>query len=136
MGGHVAEKLFIGDSQITTGCSSDLQGATNIAYQAVMKFGMFGEELGFMSSNTEDLSEEMKAKIDEKVKQILQESEKRVEKLLTMKGKELRELSKNLYWYDYLDATEMEAIFKGKQIEKQKVRDWDEKEGKHSLVTF
>jgi ATP-dependent metalloprotease len=50
MGGHVAEKLFIGDKKVTTGCSSDLKGATDIAYQAVMRFGMFGEELGYISS--------------------------------------------------------------------------------------
>ena len=71
MGGHVAEKLFIGEKKVTSGCSSDLVNATEIAYQAVMKFGMFGEEIGYMSSNTEELSEGMKAKIDEKVKQIL-----------------------------------------------------------------
>ena len=125
MGGHVAEKLFIGERKITTGCSSDLQNASNTAYQAVMRFGMFGEDVGYMSSSTEDLSEEMKAKIDSKVKEILEESEKRVEKLLNEKGTQLRELSKNLYWYDYLDAEEMDSIFKGKQVEKEKVRDWD-----------
>lgn len=75
MGGHVAEKLFIGDKKVTTGCSSDLKGATDIAYQAVMRYGMFGEDVGYMSSQTNELSEEMKAKIDSKVKQILQESE-------------------------------------------------------------
>lgn len=32
MGGHVAEKLIVGYDKITTGCSSDLRGATNIAY--------------------------------------------------------------------------------------------------------
>lgn len=32
MGGHIAEKLFIGDRNITSGCGGDLQGATNIAY--------------------------------------------------------------------------------------------------------
>ncbi len=32
MGGHVAEKLILGDKEITSGCGSDLQGATNIAY--------------------------------------------------------------------------------------------------------
>ena len=82
MGGHVAEKLFIGNQKITTGCSSDLKGATDIAYGAVMKYGMFGEDVGYMSSQTDQLSEEMKAKIDSKVKEILQESEQRVEKLL------------------------------------------------------
>jgi len=31
MGGHVAEKLVIGDKKISSGCGSDLQGATNMA---------------------------------------------------------------------------------------------------------
>ena len=61
MGGHVAEKLFIGDKRVTTGCSGDLKGATDYAYRAVMRFGMFGEDLGYMSSSMDELSEEMKA---------------------------------------------------------------------------
>lgn len=68
MGGHVAEKLFIGEKKVTTGCSSDLRGATDIAYQSVMRFGMFGEDVGYMSSRPDDLSEEMKSQIDLKVK--------------------------------------------------------------------
>ena len=31
MGGHVAEKLIIGRENITSGCGSDLQGATQMA---------------------------------------------------------------------------------------------------------
>lgn len=42
MGGHVAEKLFIGKDQITSGCSSDLRNATNLAYQIVRHYGMYG----------------------------------------------------------------------------------------------
>ena len=56
MGGHVAEKLFLGGEQITTGCSSDLQNATNLAQQAVRRYGMFGAEAGFMSTDTKDVS--------------------------------------------------------------------------------
>jgi hypothetical protein len=41
------------------------------------------------------------------------------------KGHEIRELAKNLYWFDYLDAKEMISIFDGKKIEKEKVREWD-----------
>ena len=81
----------------------------------------------------------MKTKIDTQVKKILKESEERVEKLLLNKGHELRMLSKNLYWYDYLDAKEMETIFSGEKIEKEKVREWDvQGEGgkTHGLVTF
>lgn len=35
MGGHVAEKLIIGNDKISSGCGSDLQGATNLAVHAV-----------------------------------------------------------------------------------------------------
>ena len=56
MGGHVAEKLFVGSDKITTGCSSDLRGATNIAYEAVRKYGMFGDDAGFLSVDQKDVS--------------------------------------------------------------------------------
>lgn len=56
MGGHIAEKLFLGGEQITTGCGSDLKGATNLAYEAVRKYGMFGKEAGFMSVDVQDVS--------------------------------------------------------------------------------
>lgn len=142
MGGHVAEKLFIGSRKITTGCSSDLRGATDIAYRAVMRYGMYGEEVGYMSSSTEDLSEEMKAIIDKRVKRILQESEQRVEALLLGKGEQLRALAKNLYWYDYLDGNEMDLVLKGKTLDKERVREWKEENTSNDpsssrpLVTF
>ena len=52
---------------------------------------------------------------------------------------QIRELSKNLYWFDYLDAAEMDKIFKGEEISKDKVRTWNEEEqgGRtHGLITF
>jgi hypothetical protein len=45
--------------------------------------------------------------------------------LLLSKEQEIRELSKNLYWYDYIDYEEMEKIFKGEKINKEKVREWE-----------
>jgi len=51
----------------------------------------------------------------------------------------LRELAKNLYWYDYLDADEMDKIFKGQKLDKEKVREWDDQaEGgkKHGHIAF
>lgn len=58
MGGHIAEKLFLGGDQITTGCSSDLQSATGIAYEAVRRYGMFGDEAGLMSTDAKEVSQE------------------------------------------------------------------------------
>ena len=51
MGGHVAEKLVIGNSQVSSGCGSDLSGATKYATEAVRKYGMFGELIGYNSTD-------------------------------------------------------------------------------------
>ena len=59
---------------------------------------------------------------------VIQKSFKRVQKLLTLKEKELRELSKSLFHYDYLDAEEIKRIIEGRKLEKEKVRNWDLKE--------
>jgi len=68
MGGHVAERIFLGKKQITSGCGSDLKAATNVAYQAVRKFGMFGDEVGYLDSDKDGASEKYNAMVDETVK--------------------------------------------------------------------
>ena len=113
MGGHVAEQLFIGDDKMTTGCGSDLDAATKLAYRAVRSFGMFGEDAGYISAPKDNLSEQHNAMVDLKVQQILKESKARVTELLSGKEKQMREMSVQLYKYDYLDSDEIEKIMKG-----------------------
>ena len=66
MGGHIAEKLIIGQSKITSGCGNDLQGATSMAYRAVRMSGFFGENstTGFLSSSIEETGESYNAEVD------------------------------------------------------------------------
>ena len=71
MGGHVAEKLFIGNEKISSGCGGDLQGATDLATRAVREFGMFGDEVGYSSTGKGDTSEQYNAEIDKVVRNIL-----------------------------------------------------------------
>ena len=71
MGGHIAEKLFIGEKKISSGCGGDLQGATQMAYQAVRHYGMFGESTGFIAAGPDDTSDNYKAAIDMEVKRIV-----------------------------------------------------------------
>ena len=52
----------------------------------------------------------------------------RVQKLLQLKEHELRELSKGLFQYDYLDAEEIKNIIEGKKMAKEQVRTWEMKE--------
>ena len=120
MGGHVAEKLFIGAESISSGCGSDLQGATQMATQAVRSYGMFGDSVGFISRGKDDTSDTHNADVDRQVQQILDESFHRVAKLLNEKDKELRELAKGLYLYDYLDADEMAQIISGRGLDPEK----------------
>jgi ATP-dependent Zn protease len=72
MGGHVAEKLIIGSSKVTSGCGSDLEGATSLAFRAVRLFGMFGENAGYISADPEQTSEKYNAMVDKQVKEILE----------------------------------------------------------------
>ena len=127
MGGHVAEQLFIGDDKMTTGCGSDLDAATKLAYRAVRSFGMFGEDAGYISAPKDNLSEQHNAMVDLKVQQILKESKERVTQLLEGKEKQMRDMSVYLYKYDYLDADEIEKIMKGQSLDKTSVREFDHK---------
>lgn len=63
MGGRAAEELFLGDLEVTTGCSSDLQKATRATYAYVRDLGMHDEEV-FINMDQKDLSEEYKLKVD------------------------------------------------------------------------
>ena len=82
LGGRVAEKLFLDD--ISTGASGDIQQATSVARDMVMKYGM-SDKLGPISfddsshslfigrdfGTTKSYSEETAATIDAEVKRIL-----------------------------------------------------------------
>lgn len=71
MGGRAAEELFFGNDQVTTGCSSDLRSATNLAYLYIAKLGM-NEQLN-LASTTEGMtmSDEYYYAIDKEVDRIL-----------------------------------------------------------------
>lgn len=67
MGGRAAEELLMGENEISSGCSSDLQNATNLAYNYVMQFGM-NEEFSLMAiSEKGQTSDKYKFIVDQEV---------------------------------------------------------------------
>jgi cell division protease FtsH len=108
LGGRVAEQLVFGD--VTTGAHNDLQRATDIARAIVSEYGM-GETLGLSTypknpgpgflgqgfgANPREYSEATAHRLDEEVKGILQQRQKRVSDLLNEKRQTLVAVAKRL----------------------------------------
>jgi len=102
-----------------------------MANQAVRYFGMFGEDVAYISREKKDTSDEYNAKVDNEVQKILDDSFERVKELLIREDKALRNLSKELYLHDYLNADEMDRIISGRELDPEKskkVREWEKEE--------
>jgi ATP-dependent metalloprotease len=117
MGGKVAEELIYGDDGVSTGASSDIQQATNLAYHMVTQAGM-SELLGNidLSSNYNRLSSDTKQKIESEVRRIIEAGKDRATKLLTEKRTELDRLANALVEYETLDKAEMEKVIRGEKL--------------------
>lgn len=125
-GGRVAEEIFFGKDYITTGASSDIEGATEKARAMVMKFG-FDEELGpenFASDSLEGnhlgaegggkiFSEKTQEIIDAKVRDILKSSYERARTII-LANKDLHEkITRHLLEVEELTQSEFDAFFTG-----------------------
>lgn len=107
MGGQAAERLIFDD--ITTGASSDLEKASQVARAMVTKFGM--SELGPIVFDNEktayeqsEISPEMAAKIDAQVKKISDEAYDQATKILTKLRKQLDLIAEELLKKETIDS--------------------------------
>ncbi|XP_074477262.1 ATP-dependent zinc metalloprotease YME1L1 isoform X1 [Sebastes fasciatus] len=119
MGGRVAEELIFGDDYITTGASSDFDGATKIAKMMVTRFGM-SDKLGVMTyRDVTKQSPETQAAIEQEVRALLQDSYDRAKNLLKTYSKEHKKLADALLTYETLDAKEIQKVLEGKLLDQQ-----------------
>ncbi|XP_052397847.1 ATP-dependent zinc metalloprotease YME1L1 isoform X2 [Carassius gibelio] len=117
MGGRVAEELVFGNDHITTGASSDFDGATKIAQMMVTRFGM-SDKLGVMTySDLTKHSPETQAAVEQEVRLLLQDSYERAKKLLKTYSKEHKLLANALLTYETLNAKEIQLILEGKSLD-------------------
>jgi cell division protease FtsH len=122
LGGRCAEQLVLGD--VSTGAGSDLQTASHIARNMVMRYGM-SEKLGnvvFDSGHDEvfigrsmaqakTYSEETANLIDEEVKALLDEAYRTCETILTRDRAYLDKVAQYLLEHEVMDGEEFEKIF-------------------------
>ncbi|XP_034562293.1 ATP-dependent zinc metalloprotease YME1L1 isoform X2 [Notolabrus celidotus] len=117
MGGRVAEELIFGDDYITTGASSDFDGATKIAKMMVTRFGM-SDKLGVMTyGDVTKQSPETQAAIEQEVRVLLKDSYERAKNLLKTYNKEHKTLADALLRYETLDAKEIQKVLEGKSLD-------------------
>ncbi len=122
LGGRIAESLMLGD--ISTGASNDIERATVIARNMVVKYGMseklgtrvFGDTndevfIGRDFGHTKDYSESVAAEIDAEIKTIIDGCYSRCENILKDNMNKLNQLSQLLMDKEKIDAEEFEALF-------------------------
>jgi cell division protease FtsH len=128
-GGRIAEDLIFGAENITTGASGDIQMATAIARSMVMEYGMSealgrvryrsNEQevfLGHSVTQTQNISAATAKIIDEEVRRLIEEGEKRAREVLTSHIDDLHKLSKALLEYETLSGDEVKALLAGQPI--------------------
>ncbi len=124
LGGHVAEELVFGDT--TTGASNDIEKATGLARAMVTQYGMseklgplsFGKKdemifLGREISEQRNYSDEVAAKIDAEVREIIDRAYQRAKEALTSQREVLDKLADLLIEKETIEAEEFEALFAG-----------------------
>ena len=126
MGGRIAEEEVFGYDKVTSGASSDIKQATDLARAMVMQYGM-SEKLGFLSygdneeevflgrsvARTQSMSEETQKQVDSEVKVIVDTSYKNAEKIIKDKRKDLDIIARGLLDYETLTGNEIINLLKG-----------------------
>ena len=119
LGGYVAEKMIFGD--ITTGPSSDLQMATDLAYAMVTRWGM-SDVIGPVALSTgerrtqwgepaeKEYSETIATKVDAEVSRMINDGIKSAEKVLNENKKALVAIANKLIEVETLEREEYEKL--------------------------
>ena len=123
MGGRVAEEIIFGYDKVSSGASSDIQYATNLARDMVTRWGMSDvlgplqyaeadEEvfLGYSRSRGSQMSNETAVMIDQEIKRIVEGGYNQAKKLLTKHKKQLHALAEALLEYETMSGDEIKAL--------------------------
>ena len=128
LGGRVAEQLVLGD--ISTGAGSDIQRASSIARNMVMRYGM-SDKLGSVTfesghdevfigrsmAQTKSYSEEVAALIDQEIRALIDSAYSRCEEILRRCRRELELTALYLLDYETMDADTFAKVFSNPQAE-------------------
>jgi cell division protease FtsH len=132
MGGRIAEEMIFGADQVTTGASSDIAMATDMAKRMVTEWGLSDklgplryvsnqEEvfLGHSVGQSQNMSDATASLVDSEVRRIVEEGYARAEKCLTAHLDDLHTLAEALLEYELLSGDEIKDLIAGKGITRE-----------------
>jgi cell division protease FtsH len=125
MAGRVAEELIFGKDRITSGASSDISAATNLARNMITRWG-FSDELGTVAygdnqeevflghsvARTQNVSPETMMKIDSEVRRLVKAGEDEARRILTERSADLEKVAQALLEYETLSGDEIIGVTK------------------------
>ena len=135
MGGRVAEELIFGHDKVSSGASSDISYATDLAKNMVTQWGMsdklgplkYGDNqeemfLGQSISRTQNVSEETSRMIDSEVKAIVTHGYDRAKQLLSDNIDQLHALAGALIELETLSGDEIKRVLAGERVDRNDLR--------------
>ncbi|MGE5148753.1 MAG: ATP-dependent zinc metalloprotease FtsH, partial [Rhodospirillaceae bacterium] len=131
MGGRVAEEMIFGYDKVSSGASSDIQYATQLARDMVTRWGMSDalgplqyaepeEEvfLGYSVNRQRQMSNETAQAIDAEIRKIVEDGYTRAKTVLTENSSELESLAQALLEYETLSGDEIKKVLAGEGIDR------------------
>src|SRR6201991_898359 len=136
-GGRIAEELIFGRESVTTGASSDIERATELARNMVTKWGL-SDKLGPLTYSEENgevflgrsvtqhklVSDGTAHAIDEEVRSVIESNFQRAKQILVGALDKLHMMADALVKYETIDEEQLKDIMAGKVP--RPPRDWDE----------
>ncbi|MFT5702900.1 MAG: cell division protease FtsH [Rickettsiales bacterium] len=126
MAGRAAEELIFGYDKVTTGASSDIEQATNMAKAMVIKWGL-SDKVGTIDyepdSNSgqkfhKEFSEETSQLIDSEIKRIVDEALQKAKQILTDKKDDLEKLAQGLLKFETLSGEEIKDLLNDREVKR------------------
>ena len=125
MGGRCAEELVFGD--YTSGATNDIERATQLAKNMVMKWGMSkkmgplnfhknNQTVGYSGQEINDYSDKVAEAIDDEVSRIVEENYNLAMQILKDKRDALDRLSEGLMVWETLDSDQVKKLVAGEDI--------------------
>src|SRR5450631_1612726 len=128
-GGRVAEQLIYGEDHLNTGASSDIMQATELARRMVNEWGMsdrlgplrYNENqqevfLGHAITQRQNMSEDTAKLIDEEIRRIVTDGEKRAREVLFANRDKLEAVTQALMEYETVTGEEVQGLMRGEKI--------------------